>query len=270
MAVPFAIIPAGELGKVDPQDWLDAQLLSLLNRLEETQALDMISAGARIGPTDSRGGNALHAAARFGACEALEMLLALPGIDLEARDSLGRTALLVAAGRGQLDFVKRLLPHCDADAARSNGGTPLMEAAYMGNAPMVELILSHCDPAATDSYGRTALTVAADRGSATCIRLLLPHVDPSAPDQSGMTPLMWAAKYGHEEAVALLAELCDPRAASNDGSSALGFTSAMEDDYPVFKRCAALLRERIASLDERDTLFAQTPTAFKPRIRQGI
>jgi hypothetical protein len=81
-------------------------------------------------------GAALRRAAELGDIAALQLLL-YQHVDLEGRDALGRTALMLATLKGQFDSVQALLAHgADPSAADAKGVTPL-HAALAGNHPAI-------------------------------------------------------------------------------------------------------------------------------------
>jgi hypothetical protein len=98
-------------------------------------------------------------------------------------------------------------------AADESGKTAVMHAAGNGNVNVIRLLLDHpsADPAAmmmlTTSEGSTALMFAAWKGEATAMRLLLDHpsADPAAQmmaaNSSGSTALMYASQNGNLEAM---------------------------------------------------------------------
>ena len=81
------------------------------------------------------------------------------GADVNAPDSEGRTALLVASFGKDWELVKTLLAHrADVGCPDANGRTPLMGAAFHGNVSLLRELLSRgADPAAADEAGHTAL-----------------------------------------------------------------------------------------------------------------
>lgn len=102
---------------------------------------------------------------------AAEALLAHPGLNVDAPNPAGETALMLAALRGSVEWCQRLIEK----GARVNreGWTPLHYAASGTNAKVISLLL--------------------DRGA---------KIDAAA--ANGATALMMAASYGSEDAVVLL------------------------------------------------------------------
>jgi hypothetical protein len=86
---------------------------------------------------------ALHRAAAAGDVAAIEGLLA-QATDVNARDSAGRTALLVAVLEGRGQAIATLLAHgADPNAADTAGVTPLAAALARGDAATVETLRRH-------------------------------------------------------------------------------------------------------------------------------
>lgn len=82
----------------------------------------------------------LMQAAEAGDSSRLQSLLATE-VDVNARDTLGRTALMLAILRGESDAVNLLIAHgADANAADSDGLTPL-QAALAGTQPGITAAL---------------------------------------------------------------------------------------------------------------------------------
>jgi ankyrin repeat protein len=80
-----------------------------------------------------------------------------------------------AAMRGDTTQVQQLLDKgVDVNAKDSNGETALMEAAGNGHTEVVKQLLAKgADVNAKSSYGYTALLYAADKGHTECVGLLL-------------------------------------------------------------------------------------------------
>jgi len=125
---------------------------------------------------DELGRTALHLAAARGDCVVVGHLLEA-GADAEAKAADGLTALYSAAMTGHVDVVRRLLEAgAKAEVKASNGWTALLVASRDGYLKVVDALLSsgRCgDLEARDRHGWTALYGAAWRGHASVVRRLL-------------------------------------------------------------------------------------------------
>jgi ankyrin repeat protein len=126
------------------------------------------------------------------------------GIDVNAAQVDGMTALHWAAYRDDLDTVK-LLMRAGADVASANryGVTPLSLACTNANVDMVKFFLdAGADPNTTLRGGETALMTAARSGKLGSIKALLSRgADINATVGRGQTALIWAAAEGHADVV---------------------------------------------------------------------
>lgn len=131
----------------------------------------LLARGFDPNTADERGQRPLYLALRGGSFKAAELLLEHPQTRIDAVNAVGETALMMAALKGQVDWMQRLL----ARGARPDqeGWTPLHYAATGPEARAVSLLL--------------------DRGV---------RIDAASPN--GSTALMMATQYGAEESVALL------------------------------------------------------------------
>jgi ankyrin repeat protein len=90
------------------------------------------------------------------------------GADIHAKDTIGTSALLLAAGGGNLDCVKFLMDQgLDIKDKDNNGATALMRAAKSGNVECIQFCWSHDmeDVNARNIYGETALKIAEDNNN---------------------------------------------------------------------------------------------------------
>jgi len=138
----------------------------------------------------------------------VKSLLNHRGLDVNAVDSEGMTALLWAAHWDDLETVKCLVG-AGANVRATNGydhGTALHEAATFGDSQMVGVLLkAGADANAVRGQGDTPLMVAARAGVPEAVKLLLDHgaIVDAREGTFGETPLMMAAA-GNYAAVAQL------------------------------------------------------------------
>ncbi|KAI9776691.1 MAG: hypothetical protein M1839_009418 [Geoglossum umbratile] len=148
----------------------------------------------------------------FGYEAVVKLLLETSKVNVDSKDSGGRTPLSWAAGRGHEVVVKLLLETGKAgvDSKDSGGRTPLSWAAEGGHEAVVRLLLEtgKANVDSKDSGGRTPLSWAAESGHEAVVRLLLEtgKANVDSKDSGGRTPLSWAAESGHEAVVRLLLE----------------------------------------------------------------
>ena len=121
----------------------------------------------------ARGGDELLYQTRFDHTSKMQLLL-LIGVNVNAKDSTGSTALMGAAWRGQTDAVRILLDKgADVNVRNSRTETALLLAAKQGNTEIVRMLLDK-------------------------------NPDLNAKDDDGWTSLMWASWGGHEDTVKVL------------------------------------------------------------------
>lgn len=115
--------------------------------------------------------------------------------DVDRSGDDGKTALMVAAGAGDLGLLERLIA-AGADVNRRNrgAGTALMFAAQYGETACAErLIAAGADVNLIGAKGFTALMIAVLKGRQSIMELLLSAgADPNLVDMHGWTPLQRA------------------------------------------------------------------------------
>jgi ankyrin repeat protein len=132
------------------------------------------------------------------------------GIDVDTRNEGNRTALVIAAGRGNLEMTRLLIKsNADVNAIVSEGGA-LVWASYAGSVEVVELLLDKgANVKARGTVNRTSLHHAAMSGNNEVIKKLLEAgIDVNAKDNQGETPLSMATvNYrGNAETLLILIE----------------------------------------------------------------
>ena len=156
--------------------------------------------GQRINRTDTLS-NLLVRAAKTGDLEVVNDLLTR-GIDLNAPDTDGSTALSGAVLNGHTGVVKALL----GGGVRPDKSRVLIQASAGGFLEIVKLLLAHqADPNITGGFGKTALYNAAEHGFLDIANVLLDKgADPNKADHSGFTALNQAVCFGHADMVKAL------------------------------------------------------------------
>lgn len=137
------------------------------------------------------------------------------GVDLDARDEAGRTALIWAAGRSRLGPLldAAIRYGADVDAASRTGETALMTAARHGRLGAARLLVAAgADLELTDRDGWTALMFAVRSSQSKMVALLLSAgAETSVESVLGWTPLMVGARAGDLRSVhRLLRRGADP------------------------------------------------------------
>jgi ankyrin repeat protein len=191
------------------------------------------------------------------------------GIDLNALNSDGISALIAASQLGRADIVNKLLEEkADPDIAGKDGQTALMLASANNQLPVVRALLKkNADPNLTDHNGWSALMKAVYAGNSKCVEALADRsrqevnrgllvaalmghqetaktlldygaeVDTHADD--GRTPLMFAASKGNKDLVAFLLKAgADPSVTDKTGANAVAIAKAKG-----FSDIAALLEQ---------------------------
>jgi ankyrin repeat protein len=182
---------------------------SAIERDDGTAVRNLLQRGFDPNSRDPKGQTGLFLALQGGSLQAAEPLVLDRALDVDALNESGESALMMAALKGRLDWVQRLLDR-GAQVDKS-GWTPLHYAATGPEPAVVRLLL--------------------DRGA---------KIDAGSPNRS--TPLMMAAQYGNPASVdLLLARGADPRLKNDQGLTAADF-ARLADRQALAERLATLAR----------------------------
>ena len=178
-------------------------LMISANRFESVVAC-LLAAGAHIDVQSNDGSTALMFAAKAGATECIDVLLAHePKPNVNAQSKFGYTALQRASSYGHSWIVARLLAAgAQPDLTFENGETTIMFAALEGHVECVEALLAHEPMLNLDVQERrgrlTALMSASREGrSAIVARLLAAGARADLKDRDGDDALHHAINKGH-------------------------------------------------------------------------
>uniref|UniRef100_A0A672NTE5 Ankycorbin-like n=1 Tax=Sinocyclocheilus grahami TaxID=75366 RepID=A0A672NTE5_SINGR len=197
--------------KSDAHEWNknDERLLSAVEHGEADKVTSLLSKkGACPTKLDCEGKSALHVAATRGQVECLAVILA-HGADVSLQDASGFTALHLAAKNNHPECAKKLLQtKCVVDAPDSFGRTTLHHAAASGDTVIVQLLCEHkCHVNLKDSDGFTPLLLSARHAHAdVCQSLLDWGANINARDKNGRTAVMLASEGSCPAAVELLVQ----------------------------------------------------------------
>ncbi|WP_291548248.1 ankyrin repeat domain-containing protein [Bosea sp. (in: a-proteobacteria)] len=188
--------------------------------------------------TTAQAGAALLAAAETGHTAEVERLIH-EGVDLEARDPQGRTALLLAVAGNHVVAAKALLAAgASPNTQAANRDTPWLLAGASGRTEIVAAMLPlKPDLSLRNRYGGNALIPACERAHVETVKLLLTSgIDVNHVNDLGWTCLLEIVILGdggprHREVTRMvLAAGADPNLADRDGIMPLAHARAKGQD----------------------------------------
>lgn len=175
----------------------------------------------------------------------------LPGLDLNSQHVTAGTALMFAAGQGNLEAVRLFLRNgADPNCSHHEVQLTALHLASGGGFGEIceELIRQSANVEAKDNQGWTALMFCAQEGRLNCLELLIEQgADVNASDLAGRTSLMQAARCGFPDiAQRLIAAGANVHAASGWANSLIVAATAGQ------VKVGELLLNQGALVDELD------------------
>jgi uncharacterized protein len=176
----------------------------------------------------------LHGAVAAGDLPQVSRLIE-GGADINAKDSDGQTALLVAVQNNQIEIAKALTAAgADINVQASNKDTPWLLAGANGRTEIIEAMIPlGPDLSIRNRFGGNALIPACERAHVETVRLLLTtEIDVNHVNNLGWTCLLEIVILGdggsrHQEAARLvLAAGADPNLADKNGVTPLAHARA--------------------------------------------
>ncbi len=152
------------------------------------------------------------------------------GADIEARDDLGRTALLLASTHDHVDVAKVLVAMgADPDALDDRHDTPWLVTGVTGSVAMLEALLpANPDLSIENRFGGLSVIPASERGHVDYVRRVVrTGIDVNHVNRLGWTALLEAVVLGdgglrHQRIVRILLDSgADPTITDSDGVTAL-------------------------------------------------
>ncbi|KAK9275474.1 hypothetical protein L1049_022741 [Liquidambar formosana] len=191
-----------------------------------------INTGTKICSTKLEVFSLLHFVAGIGSVELLQMILQQPTEDINKRDGLGLTPLIVAAKAGHTEAFRLLIFAGTDISVKSRDGqtvvSVLQHEAHAGDRNrfeeiLLDAVLAH---ALTGYLEFRALHFASRIGNLPAlVQLLKMGFLINSLDENGSSPLMLAAKEGHADACKLLLQRgADCGIVNNGGETALSLT----------------------------------------------
>jgi len=146
---------------IKPTDPMAGTLIATAARGREPEALEFLLAwGADVNARDpdQDDDTPLLAAVKNGSTKNVELLLLKKGLDVNARDRNGATALVPATTHSDGSLNLLLQRGADPNLQDRNGATPLMHASYACLPEATRALLAAgADPRIADARGKTAL-----------------------------------------------------------------------------------------------------------------
>jgi ankyrin repeat protein len=169
--------------------------------------LNLLQRGFDPNTVDPNGQTGLFIALREPSPKVAQALVDWPKTDVNALNSKGESALMLAALKDHQALAEKLIKK-GADVNKT-GWTPLHYAASNGHLAIISLLLEqHAYIDAESPNGTTPLMMAAMYGTTAAVKLLLQEgADPQLKNQQGLTALQFAQRGNRPDAVEAIASV---------------------------------------------------------------
>lgn len=192
------------LGVLSPGAWASSydDFFSAIKRNDPDTLASLAQRGFDLNTLDPGGQHPLYLALRDESDRVAMFLLSRPEVKVEHRNAKGESPLMMAALKGKLELVRRLI---DRKAeVNKPGWAPLHYAATQpgeASLPVVRLLLEHhAFIDAQSPNGSTPLMMAALYGNPKVVRLLLDEgADTAMKNEQGLSAIDFAHRAGRKE-----------------------------------------------------------------------
>jgi len=198
-------------------------LIAAATRGDLGAVLALLDKGVDVNAKDGKGQTALYFAALHGHKDVAALLIANKA-DLNVGANDGVTPLQIAIVAGHREVAELLIAKgADVNAKANSGFAALSFAASLGRKDLAELLIADGADVDTKTGSLTALYLAAANGHRDVAELLIAKgADVNAKDSTGLTLLHTAASNGQRDVVELLiANQANVNATTNDGVTPL-------------------------------------------------
>lgn len=192
------------LGVLSPGAWASSydDFFAAIKRNDPDTLAQLAQRGFDLNTLDPGGQHPLYLALREESDRVAMFLLSRPEVKVEHRNAKGESPLMMAALKGKLELVRRLI---DRQAeVNKPGWAPLHYAATHASErslPVVRLLLEHhAFIDAQSPNGSTPLMMAALYGNPQVVRLLLEEgADTAMKNEQGLSAIDFAHRAGRKE-----------------------------------------------------------------------
>ena len=176
-----------------------------IKRDDARTVANLLSRGFDANTLDPKGLHGLFMAVQEPSPKVADVMIRWPKTNVEFRTAKDESALMLAALKGHIDLVKKLIER-GADVNKP-GWTPLHYAATNAHLEIMDLLLeNHAYIDAESPNKTTPLMMAAQYGNADAVKLLLEAgADATLRNQLGLTAIDFANKANRSDSAELIA-----------------------------------------------------------------